>query len=236
MKRKNLLLLIVFAIGLIALLLLSSFSKPANACQYASSNLEYIKSKIEDAAMSKDLNMARYHAYKALNGIEKTKDNFLDCGCEGAIESLETTLSMLKSATKASDFNNSKLELHKALETTIIGIKVLKDFEKETSSEYGSNVLVMNTSDVLDFDDGMMLTQGSTVKKQVHQCLLGFESSLNKVVSDVDCVDARRFITNIYEESRLILLNTKLSQHKKEYHQRVKTLTKEALTELENCQ
>ena len=120
--------------------------------------------------------------------------------------------------------------------TTIIGIKVLKDFEKETSSVYGSNVLVMNTSDVLDFDDGMMLTQGSTVKKQVHQCLLGFESSLNKVVSDVDCEDARRFITNIYEESRLILLNTKLSQHKKEYHQRVKTLTKEALAELENCQ
>ncbi|MBR9855133.1 MAG: hypothetical protein GYB37_11250 [Algicola sp.] len=235
MKRKNLLSLKVFAIGAIALFLLSSFTKPANACQYASSNLEYIKSKIAKATLSKDLNMAKYYAYKALNGIEKTKENFLDCGCEGAIESLEKTLSLLKSATKGNDLKNSKLDLHKALENTIIGIKVLKDFEQETSSKYGSNILVMNTKDVLDFGDGIMLTQGSAVKQQVHQCLLGFESSLSKVVSDVDCKDARRFITNIYEESRLILLNTKLSQHKKEYHQRVETLTKEALEELGDC-
>jgi len=121
------------------------------------------------------------------------------------------------------------------LETTIIGINVLKEFEQQTSSEYGSNVLVLNTTDVVDFKDSMLLTHGSTVKKQVHQCLLGFESSLEKVVSDVDCKDARRFITNIYEESRLILLNTELSQHKKEYHQRVKTLTEEALQNLKDC-
>ncbi|RIV31388.1 hypothetical protein D2V08_13095 [Flagellimonas lutimaris] len=214
---------------------MTSFTTPANACQYASSNLEYIKSKIQDAVLAEDLNMSKYHAYKALNGIEKTRENFLDCGCEGAIESLENTLLHLKSATTSSAFKKSKINLHKALETTIIGINVLKEFEQQTSSEYGSNVLVLNTTDVVDFKDGMLLTHGSTVKKQVHQCLLGFESSLEKVVSDVDCKDARRFITNIYEESRLILLNTELSQHKKEYHQRVKTLTEEALQNLKDC-
>ena len=214
---------------------MTSFTTPANACQYASSNLEYIKSKIQEAVLAKDLNMSKYHAYKALNGIEKTRENFLDCGCEGAIESLENTLLHLKSATTSSVFKKSKINLHKALETTIIGINVLKEFEQQTSSEYGSNVLVLNTTDVVDFKDGMLLTHGSTVKKQVHQCLLGFESSLDKVVSDVDCKDARRFIANIYEESRLILLNTELSQHKKEYHQRVKTLTEEALQNLKDC-
>ena len=235
MKSRQIILLIVFAIGLIGLLLMTSFTNPANACQYASSNLEYIKSKIQDAVLAEDLNMSKYHAYKALNGIEKTRENFLDCGCEGAIESLENTLLHLKSATTSSAFKKSKINLHKALETTIIGINVLKEFEQQTSSEYGSNVLVLNTTDVVDFKDGMLLTHGSTVKKQVHQCLLGFESSLEKVVSDVDCKDARRFITNIYEESRLILLNTELSQHKKEYHQRVKTLTEEALQNLKDC-
>nr|WP_297786099.1 hypothetical protein [uncultured Allomuricauda sp.] len=235
MKGKKIILLIVFVIGLLGLWLMASFNTPANACQYASSNLEYIKSKIQEAVLSKDLKMAKYHAYKALNGIEKTRSNFLDCGCEGAIESLETTLSHLKTATKATVLQKSKIGLHKALENTIIGLNVLKEFEQETSSEYGSNVLVMNTKDVLDFQNGMLLTQGSAVKKQVHQCLLGFESSLDKVVSDVDCKDANRFIKNIYEESRLTLLNSELSQHKKEYHQRVKTLAEEALEKLGDC-
>ncbi len=225
----------VVVIGSFGLWLTASFSNPLNACQYASSNLEYIKSKIQDAVLSEDLNMAKYHAYKALNGIEKTRNNFLDCGCEGAIESLENALSHLKSATKSVNLQKSKISLHKAMESAIIGINVLEEFDKQTFSDYGSNVLVMNTKDVLDFQDGTLLTQGSAVKKQVHKCLLGFESSLEKVVSDVDCMDAQRFITNIYEESRLTLLNTKLSQHKKEYHQRVKTLAEEALEKLGSC-
>jgi len=81
----------------------------------------------------------------------------------------------------------------------------------------------------------MALTQGSAVKKQVHQCLLSFEASLDKVVSEVDRKDAQRFVSNIYEEARLTLLNTDLSQHKKEYHQRVKTLAEEALGEIGDC-
>ncbi|MBO0341713.1 MAG: hypothetical protein VX798_09890 [Bacteroidota bacterium] len=235
MKSRKIILLIVFVIGLLSLWLMSSFNSPANACQYASTNLEYIKNQIQEAVLAKDLNMAKYHAYKALNGIEKTKSNFLDCGCEGAIESLGTTLSHLKSATKSNVLQKSKLKLHKALESTIIGLNVLEEFGQQTSSDYGSNVLVMNTKEVLDFQNGTLLTQGAAVKKQVHQCLLGFESSLNKVVTDVDCKDANRFIRNIYEESRLTLLNTELSQHKKEYHQRVKTLAEEALEKLGNC-
>ncbi|MBO6830776.1 hypothetical protein [Allomuricauda sp.] len=232
MKTSKSILIVGLAMGLF---IMTSFSKPANACQYASSNLEYIKSKIQDAIMADALQMVRYHAYKALNGIEKTRENFLDCGCEGALESLENTLTHLKSATKSNDLKKSKSALHKALETATIGGNVLNAFAQETSSEYGSNVLVLNTKNAINFQDGMFLTQGSAVKKQVHQCLLGFESSLEKVVTEVDCADAHRFITNIYEESRLILLNTELSQHKKEYHQRVKTLTQEALQQLGDC-
>lgn len=182
-----------------------------------------------------NLNMTKYHAYKALNGIEKTRGNFLDCGCEDAIESLEITLSHLKTATKASVLPKSKVALQQALESAIIGINVLQEFGQQTSSDYGSNVLVLNTKEVLGFESGMVLTHGSAVKKQVHGSLLRFESSLDKVVSDVDCEEADRFITNIYEESRLNLLKTNLSQHKKEYYQRVETLAKDALEKLGDC-
>lgn len=185
--------------------------------------------------MATTLDMAKYHAYKALNGIEKTRGNFLDCGCDGTIESLEGAVTELKLATRAESIKMSKLALHKALENTMIGIKVLKVFEQENASNYNDDILVMNTKEVLDNETPLFLTQNKSVKEQVHSCLLGFETSLEKVVTDVDCEDAHRFITNIYEESRLILLNTKLSPHKKEYHQRVMTLSAEALEKLGNC-
>lgn len=179
--------------------------------------------------------MARYHAYKALNSIEKTRSNFLDCGCDGTIESLEKSLSHLKSATKSDNYRHSKTDLHRALENVMIGEKVLRIFEEETNSSYGNNVLVLNTKQALETENAILLTQGKAIKQQVHNCLLSFETSLDKVVTDVDCPDAQRFITNIYEESRLILLNTELSPHKKEYHQRVKTLSESALNRLKNC-
>ena len=46
MKNRKVILLIVLAIGFVSHWLMSFSTLPANACQYASTNLEYIKSKI----------------------------------------------------------------------------------------------------------------------------------------------------------------------------------------------
>lgn len=234
MKTKKTILLITLVLGLIALWLMSSFSAP-NACAYANSNLEYIKSKIQAAVTTNDLKMAKYHAYKALNGIEKTKANFVDCGCTGTIESLEKALSQLKTATKSEFLEDSKLALHRALENTIIGIKVLRVFEHESSSPYGNDFLSMNTKELLDGPKWLSPPLSGTIKEQVHECLLEFETSLEKVVTDVDCAEAKRFVMNIHEESRLILLNTGLSDYKKQYHQRVKVLSQAALQKIGDC-
>lgn len=234
MNTRKVILLIVFVIGMIFLWFMSSFAT-RNACEYANSNLEYIKSKIQAAIVAKDLQMAKYHAYKALNGIEKTRANFVDCGCEGTIESLEGTSYELKQATKADNLETSKKSLHLALESTMIGIKVLRIFEQEVSSTYGNDILVLNTKDALNDQDEMFLTPTHTIRQQVHSCLLGFETSLDKVVNEVECEEAHRFVNNIYEEARLVLLNTELSEHKKQYHQRVMTLSQEALKRLGDC-
>ena len=234
MKTTNTILLITFALGIITLWLMSSFSVP-NACAYASSNLEYIKSNIQEAVMANDLKMAKYYAYKALNGIEKTKGNILDCGCEGTMESLDNALSQLKTATKSDFLEDSKHALRRALENTIIGIKVLKVFERESSSPYGTDFLTMNTKEIQDGSSWLAPPHSGTIKGQVHECLLEFETSLEKVVTDVDCAEARRFVSNIHEESRLMLLNTKLSEYKKQYYQRVKMLSQTALQKIGDC-
>jgi len=213
---------------------MSSFTV-RNDCEYASSNLAYIKSKIQSAVVAADLEMSKYPAYKALNGIEKTRANFVNCGCEGTIESLESATAELKQATRAETLESSKKSLHLALESTLIGIKVLRIFEQEVTSTYGNDILVLNTKDALNDQDDMFLTPTNTVREQVHSCLLGFESSLDKVVNEVECEEAHRFVNNIYEEARLVLLNTELSEHKKQYHQRVLTLAQDALNQLGEC-
>lgn len=234
MKTRKIILLIVFILGVVSLLILSSFIS-RDACEYANSNLDYIKSKTEAAIVAEDFEQSKYLAYKALNSIEKTRSNFIDCGCDGTIESLEAALWYLKEATKAPSFSVSKKSLHTALENIDIGARVLKIFEEESTSTYGNDILFLNTKEALEEQGGVVLDHGNPVKKQVHSCLLSFESSLDKVVSDVECKEAYQFISNIHEEASTTLLNTELSEHKKQYHHRVKTITKDALSRLEEC-
>ncbi|RDY60930.1 hypothetical protein DX873_01770 [Flagellimonas nanhaiensis] len=214
---------------------MSSFTN-RNACEYATSNIEYIKEQIESAISASGFEKSKHFAYKALNGIEKTRSNFLDCGCDGAIESLENALSELKTATKAPSFMASRTPLHNALENIIIGHKVLRVFEQEFSSTYNNDILVMNTKEALENQDGILLPQEGLLNKQVHNCLLGFESSLDKVVTDVECDEALDFISRIHNDATLHLMDTELSEPKKKYHQRVRIITKEALAKLGNCE
>ncbi|MCL6265217.1 hypothetical protein [Flagellimonas myxillae] len=234
MKTRKIILLIVFILGVISLLILSSFIS-RNACEYANSNLDYIKGKTEAAIVADDFEQSKYFAYKALNSIEKTRSNFLECGCDGAIESLEAALFFLKDATKAKSFTASKKLLHTALENIEISSKVLKVFEEDSTSAYGNDVLFLNTTEALKQQGGVVLPDGDPVKNQVHNCLLGFESSLGKVVTDVECKEAYQFIAKIHEEASVTLLNTELSEHKKQYHQRVKTIASDALVRLGEC-
>lgn len=234
MKTRKIILLIVFILGVISLLILSSFISH-NACEYANSNLDYIKDKTQAAIVADNFEQSKYLAYKALNSIEKTRSNFVECGCDGAIESLEAALFYLKDATKASSFSASKKLLHTALENMEISGKVLKIFEEESVSTYGNDVLFLNTTEALKQQGGVVLSDANPIKKQVHNCLLGFESSLDKVVTGVECNEAYQFISKIHEEASETLLNTELSEHKKQYHHRVQTITMGALQRLGEC-
>ena len=64
MNARKIILLIAFALGLLGFWLMTAFST-RNACEYANSNLQFIKSEIESAVVSTTLDMAKYHAYKA---------------------------------------------------------------------------------------------------------------------------------------------------------------------------
>lgn len=226
--------MIAFILGIIGMWMMISFAPP-NACEYASTNLEYIKSRIQGAMEADDLNMVRYNAYKALNGIEKTRINFEDCGCTATMDRMEQVLSQLKTAIKADSLEETKTILGQALENTIVGMEVLRNFNGDNSSPYGADLLYLNTKEIPQGQNWLFRIPEGKIKEQVEESLLDFESSLAKVIVEVDCREARRFISKIYEDSQSVLLNTELSDYKKQYHNRVKTLTMTALQRLGGC-
>jgi len=80
--------------------LFSSF-RVEKACEYAGSNINYVKTQTQKAIDIDDINQARYYAYKALNAIIKSKRQLEECGCKYAAESISEGLNDLKLATRA---------------------------------------------------------------------------------------------------------------------------------------
>ena len=234
MKSKKFNLLIVFAIGIQSLFSMASV-KAANACEYANSNMEYIKDQTETAISANELQITKYYAYKAINGIEKTRSNFEACGCQEAISSLDNVLDNLKEATKAETHPSSKEALQKALKNTLKGIKELQDFGLSVTDVYGDSMLVLNTKEVMEAQGGILLPEGKLLEQQIHNGLTDFEISINKIVNELECAEAKRFIKKTYDNASITLLNTDLTKPKKIYHQRVKTITQNALVKLKNC-
>ena len=71
-----------YPIHIVVLVFLFSSFKVDKACEYAGSNINYVKTQTEKAIAVDDINQARYFAYKALNAIEKSKNQLKECGCD----------------------------------------------------------------------------------------------------------------------------------------------------------
>lgn len=215
--------------GLFVLWMMTSLGLP-DACEFANSNLEYIKGKIQEAVAAPELQMARYNTYKALNGIEKTKHNLQDCGCRSTQERMDLALSQLKGAARAGSLWESKQLLDQALENTLGALGALRDFRGGNPGPHDSRPTIDSRG-----QDWLFRIPDVTVREQVEESLSAFESSLESVIREVECEDARRFVADIYQETRSNLLNKELSKHKKEYYLRVRALTEQALKKLGDC-
>nr|WP_298999611.1 hypothetical protein [uncultured Allomuricauda sp.] len=235
MKSRKTNLFIIFLLGIQSLFPMF-LEKTANACEYANSNMEYIKDQTETAISSTELQITKYYAYKAINGIEKTRSNFDACGCKEAITTLDDVLIHLKNATAADTHSSSKTALQKALDNTLKGIKELQNFGFSANEVYGDNMLVLNTKEVLDAQGGILLPEGKLLQQQIHNGLKDFEISIDNIVKQLDCDEARKFIKKTYDNASIALLNTDLTKPKKIYHQRVKTITQNALAKIQDCQ
>lgn len=221
-------------LGLLGLLLLLSFTN-INACQMANSDVISIKVHTQKALKENSFEMARYHAFKALSSLEKSKTNLNDCGCEPALVTAKDAELNLKRATRSKSLEDSKGFLKLALQNTLITIDALKNFENNYENGYGDDVLVMNTKEVLREQGGVLISPAKEMKQQMEQSLSEFETSLDAVVQYVDCEDAFNFINKIITKSKNGLKRKTLTASQREYHSRVMTISLDALMKLEGC-
>lgn len=221
-------------LGLLGLLLLLSFTN-TNACQIANSDVISIKAHTEKALEMNTLEMSRYHTFKALSSLEKTKTNLNDCGCEPALVTAKDAEMNLKRATRSKNLKDSKGFLKIALQNALITLDALNNYDEANSSTYGNDVLVMNTKEVLNDQGGILLSPQKQLEERMNKSISEFETSLEAVVQHVDCADAFSFINKIIDKSNRQLKKKTLSKAQGQYHLRIKTIAHDALLKLEGC-
>ncbi|MDT0608207.1 hypothetical protein [Croceitalea rosinachiae] len=227
-------LVIAAVLGLLALWIMASFTT-LNACAFANQHTEFIKDQTQLAIKADNFEKAKYYAYKALRGINNTKKNFKDCGCENALKNITEAEKNLKVATKSKSFEDSKTFLEIAMKNTLNSIEALEEFENNDQSEYGDDLLVLNTKQVLNDQGGVLLSKAKQLRETMNQSLAEFENSLDKVIQYVDCPDAFNFISKIHTKTKEQLRKGSHSEAKIYYHKRVKEITYDALTRLNGC-
>ncbi|MEE9364624.1 MAG: hypothetical protein V3U92_18650 [Cellulophaga sp.] len=220
-----------FILCLIALVSLSSFASD-KACEYAGSNLNYSSKETKNALAAEDINIAKYHAYKALNAIEKSKKQLNECGCKYALKNVQKSLTNLKKATRATSFSNVKKLLEIALKNSTSSIKSIEEHELH-ESEFSNGLLAMNTSySGLNTNKKIREKQ---LQNKIDKSLVKFRKSLNEVVTTIECKQAYEFASNIFKICEKELLEEDLSEAKRYYNLRTKIITEEALAKLAYC-
>ena len=223
-----------FVLPVLAIALLSSFSIN-DACEYAGSNIGYVKTQTQTALDDNDLNKAKFLTYKAIRAIYKLRGQLDECGCEEAAINIEESQYHLIKATKATSIQEAKASLIEAYNKTVASLEAITRHHLHKNSEIG-NDLVLNK---LENREKINLSIPHLDKEVLHvmidDSLIPFEVSLHKVVDSVNCKDARAFAERIFQICEQELLKNNLSEGKKYYNLRTQEITADALRKLGDC-
>ena len=217
------------------LCIFSSFGETQD-CEHAGSNILYVQKEAQKALENEDVQVIRFHIYKALDAISKTDKQLADCNCAHAVASLEEASILLKNATKSKILANTRILLEKTIPHLAEAIEAVRNHDQHKSS-YGNDKLKINTIKTIQTDTVIhTLPNEKLLKERIDASLEKYKLSLDKVMNTVGCTEARAFAMGIYENCEQQLLRSNLSEGKKYYNLRTKEITGIALDSLEDCE
>ena len=224
---------VTYILCTLAILVLSSFRTNLE-CEYANSNMGFAKSQISAGLLTDDINQARFYAYKAVNALEKSKNQLEVCGCTFAKASMYENLNALVLATKSTTLEGTKTYLDKSIELINNTIFVLNSHESHKST-YANDVLSMNTKTATKTIINTKDSKTLSLNEKIDLSLAKYSISLEKVVATVNCKEAKAFAQRIFDECENQLLKPNLSEGSKYYNLRTKEITENALNKIGDC-
>lgn len=221
-------------LSLLAITLFSSF-KTSDACEYAGSNIGYVKTQTQAAIDDNDLNKAKFLTYKAIRAIYKLKGQLDECGCEQAVIKLEESQYHLIKVTKATSIQEAKVLLVEAYNKTVASLDAIEKHHLHKNSEIGTDLAINKFENREKIDLSIPHLDKEVLHVMIDDSLIPFEVSLEKVVATVNCKDARAFAERIFQICEQELLKPNLSEGKKYYNLRTQEITGDALKNLGDC-
>ena len=223
-----------FVLSFLTISLLSSF-KTSEACEYAGSNIGYVKTQTQLALKENDLNKSKYFTYKAIKATYKLKEQLDECGCEQAAINIEESQYHLKKAAKESTTPGIKLLLTAAYDKLAASLEAIEKHHLHGNSEISKNFVINSLENREKIELPIFHLDNEAMQVIIDDSLIPFEESLQKVVDSVDCKSARAFAQRIFQNCEQALLQSDISERKKYYNLKTQEITANALRDLGNC-
>ncbi len=227
--------LLQLLLGLGASLLLVSASSE-KACMNTEAMISFVKEQTGLALQEEDLSLIRFHAFKALNTIERSRVQLEQCGCDYARKNLMESLENLKLSTRVTTLEGTRIPLSRALEYIKAAKEALQQHESTHDRPYGQEMMTVNNTPLSQTQARRILDEEKALEDKIEVALLNYERSLNDVVEGVPCEEALVFVKRIYAHSQNQLKRGDQSPAKKFYNLRTKEITEKAMARLRGCQ
>lgn len=205
------------------------------ACMNTEAMIGFVKEQTGQALEEQDLSLIRYHAFKALNTIERSKAQLEACGCDYARKNLMESLENLKLSTRVTTLEGTRIPLARAMDYIAAAREALQQHERTHDRPFGQQLITVDNSVPTQTQAKRILEEEKALESKIEKALQNYERSLNEVVEGVPCEEALVFVKRIYAHSQSQLERGDQTPAKKFYNLRTKEITEKAMARLGDC-
>lgn len=205
------------------------------ACINTESLIGYIGEETSQALEKGDIQLIRYHAFNAVNAIERSKSQLEDCGCDYARKNLLESLENLKLATQVSTLEGTRIPLSRAMDYILAGREALEQHEKSHTQPFWQRLIDVDTNDSKHTQASRLLKADKAIEAKIEEALVTYQNSLNQVMEGVPCDEALVFVQRVYAHCEKQLERNDQTPAKRYYNLRTKEITEKALNNLKDC-
>lgn len=210
-------------------------ASPEKACINTEAIIGLVKDQTEQALGEKDLSLIRYHAFEALNTIERSKAQLQACGCDYARKNLMESLENLKLSTRVTTLEGTRIPLSRAVENISAAWEALQQHPHSQESPYGQKLMPIEKATTGQAQARRVFEEERILETKIEEALRNYERSLNDVVEGVPCEEALVFVRRIYTHSENQLLRDDQTPAKRFYNLRTREIAENALDRLREC-